>query len=210
MDSRVSSRCCSSSRRRSAAGIRVFAACAIRRRVGDAVSRSVRGDVLRVRDVDLAFNSEDLLFLAVRMAACVNMPRLAARREAEDGEISEREPALELGVTAVADPLTVEEDLRRLTPTGAGVAACEVQSVLVGQLSAGAERALVRTARRVRRAEFASGRSWHQPFPATGADLDTIGRRWSPSTDLARRRLLGRSATPGGLPRLSRPASRLQ
>ena len=79
-------------------------------------------------------------------------------------------------VTAVADPLTVEEDLRRLTPTGAGVAACEVQSVLVGQLSAG-ERALVRTARPVRRAEFASGRSCaHRALSAIGADLDTIGR----------------------------------
>jgi 4'-phosphopantetheinyl transferase EntD len=79
-------------------------------------------------------------------------------------------------VTAVADPLTVEEDLRRLTPTGAGVAACEVQSVFVRQLSAG-ERALVRTARPVRRAEFASGRSCaHRALSAIGADLDTIGR----------------------------------
>jgi O-antigen ligase len=45
--------------------------------------------------VDLAFNSKTCLFLAVCMAACVNMPRLAARREAEDGEISERELVLQ-------------------------------------------------------------------------------------------------------------------
>jgi enterobactin synthetase component D len=77
---------------------------------------------------------------------------------------------------AVADPAAVENVVRRLVPTGTGVAAREVDAALVAALSA-QERALVKAARPVRQREFATGRCCaHRALAAIGADVDTIGR----------------------------------
>jgi 4'-phosphopantetheinyl transferase EntD len=76
----------------------------------------------------------------------------------------------------VADAAALEKVVRRLAPADTGVAAREVNASLVAELTA-RERALVRAARPIRQAEFATGRCCaHRALAAIGADVDTIGR----------------------------------
>ena len=76
----------------------------------------------------------------------------------------------------MTDPATVEQLLVRLVPDGTTVAVCRTDASLLQQLSAD-ERALVGSARPVRRAEFAAGRSCaHRALATIGADTATIGR----------------------------------
>ena len=77
---------------------------------------------------------------------------------------------------AVTDPATIEQLLRRLAPTGAGVAASKVDASFLDELNS-QERILVESARVARQSEFATGRSCaHRALAAIGADVDAIGQ----------------------------------
>ncbi len=77
---------------------------------------------------------------------------------------------------AVADPATVGRLLRRLAPTGAGVAASRVDASFLDELNS-QERILVGSARVARQSEFATGRSCaHRALAAIGADVEAIGQ----------------------------------
>jgi 4'-phosphopantetheinyl transferase EntD len=72
--------------------------------------------------------------------------------------------------------MAVEQLLAQLAPDASGVAACRVDESLVDQLD-DEERELVRSARPVRRAEFAAGRACaHRALATIGADVRSIGR----------------------------------
>lgn len=77
---------------------------------------------------------------------------------------------------AVTDPATIGQLLRRLAPTGAGVAASKVDASFLDELNS-QERILVRSARVARQSEFATGRSCaHRALAAIGADVEAIGQ----------------------------------
>jgi 4'-phosphopantetheinyl transferase EntD len=76
----------------------------------------------------------------------------------------------------VTEPAAVEELLTGLVPAGAAVAACKIDESRFEQLTAD-ERALVGSARPVRRAEFAAGRACaHRALRVLGVDARTISR----------------------------------